>query len=631
MMTSEIAPEAYAPLKRAADQGRVKLLDLGVSRNADGLWFNLKPGALGRRSARGVAAARRAAPRDLDGGRSQAVRRHGVPRRRRAGLRTGDAGQQALVLARRCRRRRTIRPRAKQLLASIGLTDRNGDGMLEDAQNRPARFTLLTQKGRPNLERGAAVIRDELKKIGLDRRRRGARRRRGDRSVPATRSTRRSTSTPTRPTSIPAPTPTSGSAPAARTCGTSSRRRRRPTWERRIDELMARQIASPDEAERKRLYDEVQKIFSEHLPIVYFAAPRIYVAHSARVTNLTPVRVPPAAALAARHGGRRPLIRYLARRLAFALFLVVAVSSASLVLARLAPGDFVTESLGTAAPAARRSSSERARYGLDKSIGAQYRDWLAAAVRLDFGRLDAVRPAGPRPDSRARREHRDPRGHRARLRDADRPAARRRHRQPPRRRAARRDPRRVARAAVDAAAADLAVPGLRRRAHRLAADCRHALGDGAGGRRVRSICCATSSCRPRRSALPLAAMLERLQAQAMSEVIGEPFVLATLARGVPRSRDRLARRAEGGAAAGRRGLRPDHRHAAQRIVRGRSDHRVAGPRQPDAAGAARARRLSGRRLRRRRRAVPRRRHAGVGPRARAGRSARERDDGAERA
>jgi peptide/nickel transport system permease protein len=37
-------------------------------------------------------------------------------------------------------------------------------------------------------------------------------------------------------------------------------------------------------------------------------------------------------------------------------------------------------------------------------------------------------------------------------------------------------------------------------------------------------------------ALPLAAMFERLQAQAMSEVVGEPFVLATLARGVPHSR-----------------------------------------------------------------------------------------------
>src|SRR5262249_18643803 len=36
--------------------------------------------------------------------------------------------------------------------------------------------------------------------------------------------------------------------------------------------------------------------------------------------------------------------------------------------------------------------------------------------------------------------------------------------------------------------------------------------------------------------LPLAATLERLQAQAMSETIGQPFVLAAAARGLPRSR-----------------------------------------------------------------------------------------------
>jgi ABC-type transport system substrate-binding protein len=64
-------------------------------------------------------------------------------------------------------------------------------------------------------------------------------------------------------------------------------------WERRIDELMARQIASPDEAERKRLYNDVQKIFSEHEPIVYFVAPRIYVAHAARVINLAPTEFRP--------------------------------------------------------------------------------------------------------------------------------------------------------------------------------------------------------------------------------------------------------------------------------------------------------------------------------------------------
>jgi ABC-type transport system substrate-binding protein len=56
---------------------------------------------------------------------------------------------------------------------------------------------------------------------------------------------------------------------------------------------MTRQIASPDLAERKRLYDEVQRIFAEHSPILYFVAPRIYVAHSVRVTNVTPAEAPP--------------------------------------------------------------------------------------------------------------------------------------------------------------------------------------------------------------------------------------------------------------------------------------------------------------------------------------------------
>ena len=35
MMTSEIAPELVRAVKRAADEGSVKLLDLGVGYNAD--------------------------------------------------------------------------------------------------------------------------------------------------------------------------------------------------------------------------------------------------------------------------------------------------------------------------------------------------------------------------------------------------------------------------------------------------------------------------------------------------------------------------------------------------------------------------------------------------------------------
>ena len=64
-------------------------------------------------------------------------------------------------------------------------------------------------------------------------------------------------------------------------------------WERRIDELMTQQAASIDPAERTRLFRESQRVFSEQLPALYFAAPRVYVAVSARVRNLTPALIRP--------------------------------------------------------------------------------------------------------------------------------------------------------------------------------------------------------------------------------------------------------------------------------------------------------------------------------------------------
>ena len=47
-------------------------------------------------------------------------------------------------------------------------------------------------------------------------------------------------------------------------------------------------MATSDDLERKRLFDEVQDVFAEHLPIVDFVAPKIYAASSRRVINLNP-------------------------------------------------------------------------------------------------------------------------------------------------------------------------------------------------------------------------------------------------------------------------------------------------------------------------------------------------------
>jgi ABC-type transport system substrate-binding protein len=55
-------------------------------------------------------------------------------------------------------------------------------------------------------------------------------------------------------------------------------------WERAIDDLMRRQASSLDEAQRTRLFGEVQHLFAEHVPAMTFAVPHVYVATSARVS-----------------------------------------------------------------------------------------------------------------------------------------------------------------------------------------------------------------------------------------------------------------------------------------------------------------------------------------------------------
>lgn len=85
--------------------------------------------------------------------------------------------------------------------------------------------------------------------------------------------------------------------------------------------------------------------------------------------------------------------RYLLRRLGFALLLVLVVSSASLLLTTLAPGDITSEDALQLDPAA--LAQRRAELGLDRPLTEQYLAWLGGAVQLDFGRsLLYSRPVG---------------------------------------------------------------------------------------------------------------------------------------------------------------------------------------------------------------------------------------------
>jgi peptide/nickel transport system substrate-binding protein len=177
--------------------------------------------------------------------------------------------------------------RAKKLLASIGLIDRNGDEKLEDPTGKPARFALLTQKGNTSLERGAAVIRDELRKIGLivdvvalD----GAALIQSFLSGQYEAVYFRVAATDADPAANPDFWLSSGTAHV----WNLEQKTPATDWERRIDALTVRLRASFDDAERHQLFEEVQTIFAEHLGTIQFVAPRIFVGVSSRVTNLMP-------------------------------------------------------------------------------------------------------------------------------------------------------------------------------------------------------------------------------------------------------------------------------------------------------------------------------------------------------
>ena len=175
--------------------------------------------------------------------------------------------------------------RAKALLASIGLRDRTGSGMLTDAAGKPARFTLLTQKLRTERERTAAVLASQLKTIGL--------------AVDVVTLDFNSVVNHIQSDDYDAVylgANTSSPDPADNlqfwmTSGgfhfwNLNQKTPATPWEAHIDDLMRRQVSTADDAERHRLFAEAQRTLAEHYPAIYFAAPKLTIGASARVRGI---------------------------------------------------------------------------------------------------------------------------------------------------------------------------------------------------------------------------------------------------------------------------------------------------------------------------------------------------------
>lgn len=277
--------EDLAMLRDGEAAGRLRLLKAGTSVDASTFWFNLKPGAKATADRPWLAdpVFRRALSHAID---------------RQAIVDTVHLGAGTVIYG-------PITPghgdwyvpgmgatpfdlsRAKALLTSIGLEDRDGDGILNDKAARPVKFSILTQRGHTERERTSEVVKEQLRQVGIEvdvvkldptgvRQRYSA----GDFDT-IYFGVRTTSKDPGENGSFwRSDGPMHFWNPGQVTPATD--------WETRLDALTLKQASTMDRAERRRLFTEMQQVLADQVPAMWFAAAQVTVPISARVGGATP-------------------------------------------------------------------------------------------------------------------------------------------------------------------------------------------------------------------------------------------------------------------------------------------------------------------------------------------------------
>ena len=288
---TELRAEDYVPVRRAADEGKVKMLELGAGTDADAFWFCLKPEAKAKD------------PRFhfLQKREFRQALSHAVDREAFANsVFLGEAvpvwgpitsGNKPWFTATVPRYPYSVE-KARELLKSIGLEDRNGNGVVEDEKGTEARFTVLTQRGVTYYEKGTTELRAYAMAVGiaLD-------------IVPleAVAVFERLESCnydaiymrPLMSDLDPGSTLDFWLSSGDAHLWNTAQKTPATEWEKEIDRLMTEQSTTLDPERRKALFNDVQRIFAENVPVLYFAVPRLFYGHSTRLHGVVPSVIRP--------------------------------------------------------------------------------------------------------------------------------------------------------------------------------------------------------------------------------------------------------------------------------------------------------------------------------------------------
>ena len=287
LTTGRVRAEDLATLRALEAKGVLQVATSGPTISPDLLWINLTPGAAAARTrpwlqkeelrrAISYAVDRRAIVNTVYLGAAEPIWGPITPGH-------GVWFQSALP------KTDVDRAKAKSLLASIGLTDRTGDGLVDDESGKTARLSILVPK-QTTRDRVALMIQEQLRQAGL--------------AVDLIA---------TDPGSVaerwgrhdyeaiyygfefdtfePAPDFWLSSGPFH--VWNQDQKSPATSWEGQIDEVFRKQSTTLDPAERQRLFNQIQQMFTEHLPALYFVATNVTVAANARVHGIVPSVLPP--------------------------------------------------------------------------------------------------------------------------------------------------------------------------------------------------------------------------------------------------------------------------------------------------------------------------------------------------
>lgn len=292
-VVSRLSATNFSALAKHEKTGKFHLYDAGPSLESNFLFFNLNelksrslPSISHEQDWFGQIAFRKAVSSAID----RAAIARLVYRGRAVALSTYVTPGNARWLNKSIPQQSCSVPQARQLLEEAGFSWRT-DGRLLDGHGTPVTFSILFNAGNPQHSQIATLLQADLERIGID-----------VKVVPLEYHALLNRVFKTYEYEAVIMALVSGDADpnsemnvwsstgSAHVWDLDSKRAQTP-WQQEIDALMRQQMVTAGYEQRKRLYDRVQELVWEHLPLICLVSPDVLVGAAERIGNFHPANL----------------------------------------------------------------------------------------------------------------------------------------------------------------------------------------------------------------------------------------------------------------------------------------------------------------------------------------------------